>query len=145
MLLTEGKGWVCVLGWHCDTAGVTNLIASQIQGLLTLNSPDYVFKQWHTSLMSILFGAAALFFNTIIAKRLPLVEGLSLILHVFGFFAVAVPLWFLAPRTPAKEVFTSFRPDGGWSTALSTLIGLAAPSLSFVGKAHSEVKDLNSH
>lgn len=55
-------------------------------------------------------------FNTVGAKHLPLFESVILFLHIFGFFAILIPLWVLAPKAPAKEVFTSFSNYGGWSS-----------------------------
>lgn len=58
----------------------------------------------------------SMFFNTIGAKHLPLFESIILFLHVFGFFAILIPLWVLAPKAPAKVVFTEFSNFGGWSS-----------------------------
>jgi choline transport protein len=72
-------------------------------------------------------------FNTLLARKLPLVEGTVLILHILGFFAILVPLWILAPRSPAKEVFTQFEDNGWGNTGLSCLVGILAPTVSFLG------------
>ena len=70
-----------------------------------------------------------------LVKHLPMVEGLILILHVFGFFAILIPLWVLAPRNSAKAVFTEFTDGGNWnSMGLSTLIGILSPVFAFIGK-----------
>lgn len=75
----------------------------------------------------------ALLFNTLLASRLNLVEGGILIVHIFGFFCMLVPLWVLAPRTPSSIVWTDFH-DGGWhNTGLSTLIGLITSVLPLLG------------
>jgi hypothetical protein len=79
-----------------------------IQGLLVLNNPTYIFEPWHGTLLVIAITAFCIIFNTFLAKKLPMVEGLVLIIHILGFFAVLIPLWVLAPRTDAKTVFTEF-------------------------------------
>jgi choline transport protein len=35
----------------------------------------------------------AIIFNTLLYRKLPLVEGIVIIAHVFGFFAFVVVLW----------------------------------------------------
>lgn len=76
----------------------------------------------------------AIIFNTFLAKKLPLVEGFILIIHVVGAFAIMIPLWVLAPRNSAKAVFTNFANEGGWSsTGVSVLIGMAQIASSLAG------------
>ena len=67
-------------------------------------------------------------------KKLPLVEGLVLIVHVFGFFAVLITLWVLGPRANASDVFTTFNNYGGWnSDGLSAIVGILAVSIPLLG------------
>jgi len=40
--------------------------------------------------MIIAVAAVAILFNTFFAKKLPLIEGVILIIHVFGFFGILV-------------------------------------------------------
>jgi choline transport protein len=105
-----------------------------IQGLLVLNNPEYIFKPWHGTLLVIAITAFCIIFNTFLAKRLPMVEGLVLIIHLLGFFAVLVPLWVLAPRSSATQVFTEFTNLGGWSTTgLAFMVGLLSPIYTLIG------------
>jgi len=99
-----------------------------IQGLLILNDPTYIPENWHGTLLVIALTAFCIIFNTFLAKKLPMVEGMVLIVHLLGFFAVLVPLWVLAPRSSPKDVFTGFSNFGGWSsTGLAFMVGLLAP------------------
>ena len=69
-------------------------------------------------------------FNIFLARKLPLVDGCILVLHVMGFFAIVVSLWVLAPRKSATEVFGEWR-NGGWpSGVLSVLVGAVSPYVS---------------
>jgi hypothetical protein len=62
------------------------------------------------------------------------VEGLILIVHVVGVFAIIIPLWVLAPRNSAKAVFTEFNNAGGWnSDGTATLVGLSTTITSMIG------------
>lgn len=77
---------------------------------------------------------AAFFFNSVLAKRLPLVEGLVLLVHVCGVFAIMIPLWALSPRKSAHQVFTEFTNNGGWpSTGVSFMVGLTSITGSMAG------------
>lgn len=114
-----------MLGWQTGITSIAFLAASQIQSLLVINTAPYSFQQWHGTLLIIAISFFAIIFNTYLAKRLPLIEGCILVLHVCGFFAILVPLWVLAPRNTAKVVFTEFTDGGGWgNTGLACLIGM---------------------
>jgi len=105
-----------------------------IQGLLILNDPTYIPENWHGTLLVIALTAFCIIFNTFLAKKLPMVEGMVLIVHLLGFFAVLVPLWVLAPRSSPKDVFTGFSNFGGWSsTGLAFMVGLLAPVYTLIG------------
>ena len=76
----------------------------------------------------------AILFNTFLAKKLPMVEGLILIIHIVGLFAIVIPLWVLSPRNTAKAVFTEFTNGGGWSsTGTSVMVGLSTSIVSMLG------------
>lgn len=86
--------------------------------------------------MTIAIGVLATLMNTVGAKRLPLLEGIILFLHVFGFFAILVPLWVLAPKAPAREVFGSFSNFGGWPTlGTAIMVGQLTATGSLGGEA----------
>lgn len=128
-------GWLSVLGWQAAFASICFLCGTLIQGLLVLNYQDYVSERWHGTLFTIAIAAISTFVNTYGATQLPTLEGLILILHIFGFFAVMIPLWVMAPRTPTETVFTEFTNAGGWSSmGLACLVGQLTPIFSFLGK-----------
>ena len=63
-----------------------------------------------------------------------MVEKMVLIFHLLGFFAVLIPLWVLAPKSSALEVFTEFTDLGGWSsTGLAFMVGLLSPVYTLIG------------
>lgn len=133
-MLTELIGWICVLGWQTGITSIAFLTASQIQSLLVINDANYDFQQWQGTLLIIAVSFFSIIFNTYLAKRLPLVEGIVLIFHVCGFFAILVPLWVLAPRNTSSVVFTQFTDGGNWgSIGLSCLIGMLSPVFAFIG------------
>lgn len=58
-------GWLCVLAWQVGCTSGAYLVGTQIQGLIVLNNPDYVFEQWHGTCLTIAVFAAAILFNTV--------------------------------------------------------------------------------
>ncbi|UNI19419.1 hypothetical protein JDV02_005603 [Purpureocillium takamizusanense] len=127
-------GWICVLGWQTGITSIAFLTASQIQSLMVITNTSYHFERWHGTLLIIAISFFAIIFNSYLAKRLPLVEGLILILHICGFFAILIPLWVLAPRNEARTVFTNFNDGGDWGSAgLAVLVGMLSPVFAFIG------------
>lgn len=105
-----------------------------IQGLIILNDETYVPQAWHGTLLVIAVASFAIIFNTILAKRLPLVEVFLLVLHVLGFIAIVIVLWIMAPTAKAYEVWFEFTNAGGWNSyGTATMVGLLSPILSSLG------------
>ncbi|KAI4219915.1 MAG: hypothetical protein L6R36_007991 [Xanthoria steineri] len=126
-------GWLATLAWQTGIASGSYLTASQIQSLMLLNDPSYSFQRWHGTLLIIAVATVAICLNVFLAKQLPQIEVLMLILHFVGFFAIIISLWVMAPRTPAKIVFTQFQNNGGWpALGLSVLIGMTGPVYSMI-------------
>jgi choline transport protein len=122
------------MGWQTGSAASAFLAGTELQALILLNhEQSYDPKPWHGTLIVIVVAAFCGIFNTFLARKLPLVEGTVLILHILGFFAILIPLWVLAPRSPAQKVFTQFADNGWGSTGLSCLVGMLAPTVSFLG------------
>lgn len=127
-------GWLCVLGWQTGAANTAFLAGTQIQGLIALNKPDYAFEAWHGTLLVFAVSAFNVVFNTFLAKKLPLIEGIILVVHIFGFFAILVVLWVMGPKANAYDTFTTFNDYGGWNSyGLATLSGLVAVVLPLLG------------
>lgn len=123
-----------MLGWQVGLTSLAFLAGTMIQGLLVLNNPQYIFQQWHGTLLVIAITAFCILFNTVLAKRLPMVEGLVLCIHILGFAGVLIPLWVLAPLNSPSQVFTEFLNLGGWDTkGLSFFVGLLAPVYTLIG------------
>jgi choline transport protein len=79
-------------------------------------------------------GVIGTLMNTYGAKRLPVLEGIVLIVHIFGFFCIIIPLWVLAPKAPASEVFGTFENFGGWSSiGAACFVGSITATGSFAG------------
>lgn len=117
-------GWMSTRSWQADNASGSFLTGTIIQGLITVNNPDYQPTNWQGTLF--VFAMVSLVFVSNIwgARTVPGAQNVLLVVHVGGFLAIIIVLWALAPKTPAKVVFTQFSNGGGWSNmGLSLMVG----------------------
>lgn len=127
-------GWLSALGWQASIAGTAYVSSALILELVAFNNPSFVTQRWHATLVMIAISLFGTLFNTFGAKKLPLLEGLVLCLHIFGFFAIIIPLWVLAPKAPASQVFGQFSNFGGWSsTGAACIVGQLTATASLSG------------
>ena len=136
MPVNSYTGWLTVCGWQAAVVSCAYISGTMIQGLIILNNADYIPKLWHGALLGWLVLLVAIFFNTIVARALPTIEAIILIVHILGFFAVLIPLVYMAPHGDASSVFATWLNEGGWSTqGLSFFVGLTGTVFSFLGKS----------
>jgi choline transport protein len=128
-------GWTTLIAWQAVVASAAFLGGAMIQGLLTLNYPSYEGKPWQVTLLFYAVLLLTLFINTYLAKLLPKIESMVLVVHVLGFFVILIPLVYLAPnKASAKEVFTTFTNSGGFSSmGLSFFVGMSGAMFAFIG------------
>ncbi|KAI7722011.1 amino acid transporter-like protein [Hortaea werneckii] len=129
-----GKCWLSAIGWQVYLAGVCFMVGGLIQALVALNNESYVPERWHQTLFTIAVVLSSVFFNTVLAVKLPLIEGVLLGLHLCGVFVVVIPLWVMAPRTPVDAALFDYTNVGGWDTkGLAALIGTVTPLNVLIG------------
>lgn len=110
------------------------MVSGIIQALIALNDESYVPQRWHATLITIAIIAAAIIFNTFLAVKLPLIEGILLGLHICGVFAIVIPLWVMGSRAPAETALLTYVNQGGWdSMGLAALIGMVTPLNVLIG------------
>ncbi|ERF74098.1 hypothetical protein EPUS_06367 [Endocarpon pusillum Z07020] len=127
-------GWVSVLGWIAATATPAFLGATLLQGLFVLNDSSYVYQQFHGTLLYFAVILLAILVNVFLIRFLPYLETLILILHIGLFFALLVPLVYLAPQHSAVFVFTDFESRVGWnSRGIAWCVGLLTTAFPFTG------------
>ena len=126
-------GWLGVLGWQAGVTFAAFVTGTQIQGLLVINYPWYVYERWHGTLLIIATLVVAVIFNTLLAQQLHLIEGAVLFLHVFGFIGIMATLWATSPITSSTEVWTTFEDPGWGNQGLSCLIGIVASVAPLLG------------
>ncbi|TVY55613.1 Choline transport protein [Lachnellula suecica] len=127
-------GWLTVIGWQAGQASVAFISASMIQGMVVLNHPEYTPTRWQGTLIFYAVIAFIVFINTYLARWLPKIEGAVLCVHILGFFAILIPLVYLAPHGSTTDVFATFINGGGWNTdGVSFFVGLTTSVFSFLG------------
>jgi hypothetical protein len=95
--------------------------------------PDYIYKRWQGSLLTLVFLLIAVIFNTILARKLPMVEGLLVFLHILG-IVIFIPLWILSSRREGGAPLVEFYNPSGWmSNGVATLVGVSAPITALTG------------
>ena len=133
--LTTSTGWVSCIGWQANTASGIFIQGTIIQGLITLNNPNYNPQKWQGTLLLYAVLLLTVFVNSVMARFFPALEGLILILHVLGFFAIMIPLLCLAPMSSSKFVFATLSNTSGYSNdGVSWFVGLISSALIFVGE-----------
>ena len=133
-LTVLSKGWLLAAGWQGSVVGLSFIAGTIIQGLITLNNANYVPQQWHGTLLVMAVVSFAIIFNTGFAKKLPLIEGLILLIHIVGLFATVVPLWVLAPRNTARVALLQLSNGGDWPTiGVAFMVGLLTSLGSMLG------------
>ncbi|KKA18756.1 Amino acid transporter [Rasamsonia emersonii CBS 393.64] len=127
-------GWATVAGWQASLSSASYLSATLIQGLIKLTHPGYNMQPWHGTLLYWAIIAFTVFINVISSGLLPKFEGLILVLHILGFFAILIPLAYLAEHSPPSAVFNSWLNEGDYQTqTLSFFVGIVGNVFAFSG------------
>ncbi|EDN97926.1 hypothetical protein SS1G_12781 [Sclerotinia sclerotiorum 1980 UF-70] len=100
-------GWMTFVGWQAVTASAAYLIGTLFQSIILMTKSDYIPKPWQSMLFLWAILAFAVVINTVASKTLAHFEGVILVLHVLGFFAVLIPLVYLSPHGNTS-LFTTF-------------------------------------
>ncbi|KAF1734316.1 Choline transport protein [Beauveria bassiana] len=135
--LSYTTGWLAVGGWQGSVASSAFLTGTMIQGMIAMNNVEtYVPQPYQGTLLFWAIMLFAVLINAIVSSALPKFEGLILVLHVLGFFAILIPMVSLGYHGDAQHVFTEFRNGGEWPTqGLSFMVGLVGNVFAFVGKS----------
>ncbi|CEI60334.1 hypothetical protein FVEN_g6495 [Fusarium venenatum] len=132
--LSHLTGMLTVGGWQGSVSSSALLTGNMILGMATMNNESFEPQLWQGTLLFWAIFLFAVFINTLVSSVLPKFEGLILILHILGFFAILIPLVTLGPHATASDVFGTFVNNGGWSTnGVSFMVGMMGNAFSFVG------------
>jgi choline transport protein len=103
------------LGWLASVSSSVFVLTTQIEAIIDVTNPDFAFPRWQYTLIMLAFLLVTIFFNTWGARSLPMMETVSLVMHIGGFVVTIIVLWAMAPRNSASAVFTEVVNNGGWS------------------------------
>ncbi|KAF2182538.1 hypothetical protein K469DRAFT_740232 [Zopfia rhizophila CBS 207.26] len=105
---------------------------SWLTGLPVLNNPSYNYRRWHRTLLLYAVLMVSVFVNTVAVRISLALEGIILVLQMFGFLAILIPLVHLALQPPAEFVFAAWSNGSGYPDGLSWLVGLFTSSVLFI-------------
>ncbi|RFN53945.1 hypothetical protein FIE12Z_1692 [Fusarium flagelliforme] len=132
--LSHLTGMLTVGGWQGSVSSSALLTGNMILGMATMNNESFQPELWMGTLLFWAIFLFAVFINTLVSSVLPKFEGLILILHILGFFAILIPLVTLGPHASAADVFGTFVNNGGWSSnGVSFMVGMMGNAFAFVG------------
>ncbi|QKX55472.1 uncharacterized protein TRUGW13939_02565 [Talaromyces rugulosus] len=132
--ITWMQGWATVFAWQASTTSIFFLVASQIQGMVILNHPNYVPARWQGTLIMWLLTCFSFSVNVWGIQLLPSLQLLGGIFHVVFFIALGVPLVLLARRSTPEFVFETVMNNGGWSSdGISWCLGMLTVTYCFLG------------
>ncbi|CAG8231730.1 unnamed protein product [Penicillium nalgiovense] len=131
--ITWMQGWVTWFAWISTLAGVANTTATMIQGLASVNYPEYEPKQWHITLIIVGMLIVQALMNMYTFWLIPWIEMLAGILHICLLIVFLVVLAALAPRHTPEFVFLHTQSTSGWANFPAWNIGLLTPVWGFVG------------
>lgn len=129
------SGWLTVLAWLFLTASAPFGAGTLIQGLLTLNYPEYVRERWHGTMLYWAVLVVGFLVNLFAPRLLPHIENLMMALHVLFFFLIFVTILALSPtRNSAEFVFGEFQNNTGWgSDGIAWSLGMVTSAYVMVG------------
>lgn len=123
-------------GWITVAASAPFLAGTMTQGLLVLNYPDtYAYERWHGTLLYwaiLLVAASTCIFCSHI---LPLVEKMTLMLHIALYLVLLVVMCVVSPSKNAPAyVFRTFENNSGWDNdGLAWCIGMLSSAFVLIG------------
>lgn len=132
--LSYSAGWMSTLGWLASTASSVFVCTTLIQSLVAVNNDTFAFPNWQYTLIMLAFLLVTIGFNTWGAPFLPMIETVSLVGHLGGFLVTIIPVWVMAPKNSASEVFTSFSSSSGWDIGAACLVTQVAVLYCNLGK-----------
>lgn len=120
--LSYAAGWMSTLGWLASTASSVFVCTTLIQSLVGVKNEEFAFPNWQYTLIMLAFMAVTIVFNTWGASSLPMIETISLLGHLAGFLVVIIPVWVMAPKNSASDVFATFSSSSGWNIGAACLV-----------------------
>ncbi|KAJ4146006.1 hypothetical protein LMH87_004836 [Akanthomyces muscarius] len=133
-ILSYLTGWSSTLAWQAGNAVGLFLVGTLIQGIIGLNDPNYVAKNWHGSLLVIAVACATVLANVFGSKIIPHTQNAIFALSLMAFVAFLVPIWVNAPLAESRDVWAGWEDKGDWvNLGLSVMVGQLPAIAAFQG------------
>jgi amino acid transporter len=137
-VLSYVVGWLTTLAWIATVATETLFAGTMIQGVITLDYPDYYIERsamWQGTLLTWAVIAVCVFINVVIPNWLPRFEVFILVFHLAGFVAILTTLLVMTPQfAPLEAVWLTALNEGNWPTqGVSFCVGFLGNVATFVG------------
>jgi choline transport protein len=128
-------GWLTTLAWVATVATETLFAGTMIQGIVSLDYPNYENQRWHGTLLTWCVICGCIFVNVVIPAWLPRFEVFILVFHIAGFFAILITLLVMTPELGSNaSVWLTSLNQGGWPTqGVSYCVGFLGNVATFVG------------
>lgn len=125
---------MCALGWQSTVPGSAHVCSLAIQGFVVVASDSYEPKNWHVALLTVIICSSAIIFNVFLARKLPEIEFVVMILYFLAFSVFIIVLTTMGTRSSAKEVLTHFEDNAGWgSIGTACFVGISGPVITLIG------------
>jgi choline transport protein len=128
-------GWLTSLAWVATVATETLFAGTMIQGIISLDYPEYITERYHGTLLTWCVICVCIFVNVVIPAWLPRFEVFILVFHIAGFFAILITLLVMTPELGSNaSVWLTSLNQGGWPTqGVSYCVGFLGNVATFVG------------
>ncbi|KAF1919952.1 hypothetical protein BDU57DRAFT_570091, partial [Ampelomyces quisqualis] len=77
--------WILVIAWQAACASVTWINSTIIIGIVQVNYPGYVTKNWHSTFMLYAVITVAVLINKYSGRSCPWLEAVAFLVHILGF------------------------------------------------------------
>ncbi|GAM91342.1 hypothetical protein ANO11243_093910 [Dothideomycetidae sp. 11243] len=121
-------GWMSVLVWQTALSSSNVVSGTLLESLITIYKPDYELKPWRSALMTLPSLVVLLLWSLFAHKYLPMLQNLTMVLHVMGAILIILTIWVAAPHVSPREVFLDFSNFGSYSSLfVALMLGQSTP------------------
>ncbi|KAJ3491279.1 hypothetical protein NLG97_g5625 [Lecanicillium saksenae] len=122
--LSYMTGWTSTLALQAGNASGIFIIGTLVQAIILIHQPDYIFENWHATLLAIAVVGLTIIANVYCSRLLPYWQNPVFVINILAYFAFLIPVWCYAPRTTSEHVWTRWENSGGWSSlTVAVLVG----------------------
>lgn len=134
-------GWLLTLSWLCGVTSGMFLTGQMAQGAILITNENFNAQPYQVWLLVFAFCAGGVFFNTIGARHLALLEVIVAAFFVLGYAANIIVFWVMSPKNSASDVFSTFTNGDGWSNfGFGILTAQTAALYLIIGKRRDDLR-----